>query len=333
MNRSRFEALPNSSSSPPILLDLINNPSYNYNSGTPSSVRTSTSSSHRTSITSISSRTPPPSFHSSQLAHLNGQNQPSQALISSFSGTSNYFNGSGNGAGATGGTNGTTPFPSYNNGQYIESAPPSFHSRSSTPRPTPSTRTLASNVSGSSGVELWGVATTTSGGDETVEDREGASGLMIVKGLERRMERLEESIGRLLLENEELRRLRTANAATGTRGENQRIRQNCCVTFTDASRDMEEALVMNGHNNCCVRFSSSKASSDSKHRKRGCFVAIVFMAILITLFVVMVNGALKEARGEREGKMRFGEGRMRFGDHGIRYEEGGNEDLNEGLKV
>ncbi|CAD6449278.1 1d918b43-a18f-4697-ba00-3f3d3298d8f9 [Sclerotinia trifoliorum] len=294
MNRSRYEALPNSSSSPPILLDLINNPSYNYNSGTATSVRTSTSSSHRPSITSISSRTPPPSFHSSQLAHLNGQSQPSQALISSFSGTSNYFNGNGNGAGV----NGTTPFPSYNNGQYIESAPPSFHSRSSTPRPTPSTRTLASNVSGSSGVELWGVATTTSGGDETGEDREGASGLMIVKGLERRMERLEESIGRLLLENEELRNLRTANAAAGALGENQRIRQNCCVTFTDASREMEEALVMNGHNNCCVRFSSAKSPSYIKQRKSGCFVAIVLVAILVTLFVVMVIVSLKEGEGK-----------------------------------
>lgn len=48
-------------------------------------------------------------------------------------------------------------------------------------------------------MELWGVATTTSGGDEAGEDREGTGGLMMVKGLERRMERLEESIGRLLV--------------------------------------------------------------------------------------------------------------------------------------
>ncbi|KAJ8063291.1 hypothetical protein OCU04_008521 [Sclerotinia nivalis] len=325
MSRSRYEALPNSSSSPPILLDLINSSSYNYNSGTPASVP-STFSSHRPSITSISSRTPPPSFHSSQLAHLNGQSQPSQSIISSFSSNTNYLNGSVNGAGGAGGINGTTPFPPYNNGQYIDSAPPSFHSRSSTPRPTPSTRTLASNVSGGSGIELWGVATTTSGGDETGEDREGASGLMIVKGLERRMERLEESIGRLLLENEELRRLRTANAATGTGGENRRIRQNCCVTFTDASRDMEEALVMNGHNNCCVRFSSSKSSSDRKQRKKGWFVAIVFMAILVTLFVVMVNGSVKEGRGEREDRIRFGEDRIRYGEGRLSDLEGGLKD-------
>lgn len=70
-----------------------------------------------------------------------------------------------------------------------------------------------SNISGGSGVDLWGVATTTSGGTENgdeeehrmgdrmgeEEDREGRSGLMMVKGLERRMERLEESIGRLLV--------------------------------------------------------------------------------------------------------------------------------------
>ncbi|KAF7854605.1 hypothetical protein EAF04_010414 [Stromatinia cepivora] len=308
MNRSRYEALPHSSSSPPILLDAINHPSYNYNSGTPTSVPSSVSSYHRPSITSISSRTPPPSFHSSQLAQLNGQNQPNQSLFSSFSSNTNCLNGSGNGAGGIGGINGATPFPSFNNAQYPDSAPPSFHSRSSTPRPTPSTRTLASNVSGGSGVDLWGVATTTSGGDETGEDREGASGLMIVKGLERRMERLEESIGRLLLENEELRRLRTAGAVTtSTEGENRRIRQNCCVMFTDASRDMEEALVMNGHNNCCVRFSSSKSSSDRKERKKEWFVAIVFMTILVTLFVVMANGSAREGRGEREDKMRYGE--------------------------
>ncbi|KAG4028312.1 hypothetical protein MFRU_022g00320 [Monilinia fructicola] len=254
MNRSRYEALPQSSpTNPPILLDpiLSNHPSYNYNSGTP----TSAPSSHRPSITSISSRTPPPSFHSSQLAHFN--DPPSNS--------SNPPNYVGNGAGI-----GTTPFPPFSTNHYPDSAPPSFHSRSSTPRPTPSTRTLASNISGGSGVELWGVATTTSGGTEHDgdgdEDRDGSSGLTIVKGLERRMERLEESIGRLLLENEELRRLRIEAMSVGSEGQGNR--QNCCVMFTDASRDMEEALVMNGHNNCCVRFSSSASSSDRKRRKK-----------------------------------------------------------------
>lgn len=47
------------------------------------------------------------------------------------------------------------------------------------------------------------------------------------------------------LENEELRRLRTV-AATGGEGQEQRQRQNCCVSFTDASRDVEEAMIMNG---------------------------------------------------------------------------------------
>jgi len=108
---------------------------------------------------------------------------------------------------------GTTPFPPFTTPHYQtpDSAPPSFHSRSSTPRPTPSTRTLASgisNISGlttGSGVDLWGVATTTSGGTEIDSGEEGpwrgegGSGLMVVKGLERRMERLEESIGRLLV--------------------------------------------------------------------------------------------------------------------------------------
>ncbi|RAL67321.1 hypothetical protein DID88_008082 [Monilinia fructigena] len=235
MNRSRYEALPQSSpTNPPILLDpiLSNHPSYNYNSDTP----TSAPSSHRPSITSISSRTPPPSFHSSQLAHLSNQSSDS-------ANTPNYVS---NGAGI-----GTTPFPLFNINHYPDSVPPSFHSRSSTPRPTPSTHTLASNISGGSGIDLWGVATTTSGGTEhdgdNDEDRNGSSRLTI-------------------LENEELRRLRIEAAGAGS--ESQGNRQNCCVRFTDASRDMEEALVMNGHNNCCVRFSSSASASDRKRRKR-----------------------------------------------------------------
>ncbi|KAI9645098.1 hypothetical protein NHQ30_005832 [Ciborinia camelliae] len=196
MNRSRYEPLPTSSpSNPPILLDpiLSNHPSYNYNSGTP----TSAPPSHRPSITSTSSRTPPPSFHSSQLAHSN--NPASNFPIASIGiNPANYSND---------GT-GTTPFPPFTNTPYPDSAPPSFHSRSSTPRPTPSTRTLASNgnishVSAGSGVDLWGVATTSSGDTEIdgdgVEDREGNIGVTAVKGLERRMERLEESIGRLLV--------------------------------------------------------------------------------------------------------------------------------------
>ncbi|KAF7890986.1 uncharacterized protein EAF02_001311 [Botrytis sinoallii] len=304
MNRSRYEALPRTSSpssNPPILLDPIfhNSPSYNYNSGTPTSVPSSALSSHRTSITSISSRTPPPSFHSSQVAHLNSQGS------SQFTSSNTYGNAIGGASGA-----GTTPFPPFNNSyatNYSDSAPPSFHSRSSTPRPTPSTRTLASNVSGASGVsggsgvELWGVATTTSGGDESGEDREGTGGLLMVKGLERRMERLEESIGRLLLENEELRRLRAAGTGINTGGEIQGNRQNCCVVFTDASRDMEEALVMNGHNNCCVRFTSSTNSSDRKlQRKKELLIAIAFVTLLVTVFVLMANGYAREASGERE---------------------------------
>ncbi|KAB8294278.1 hypothetical protein EYC80_009704 [Monilinia laxa] len=193
---------------------------------------------------------------------------------------------------------GTTPFPPFNINHYPDSAPPSFHSRSSTPRPTPSTRTLASNISGGSGVDLWGIATTTLGGAEhdgdNDEDRDGSSGLAIMKGLERRMERLEESIGKLLLENEELRRLRIEAMGAGSEGQGNR--QNCCVMFTDASRDMEEALVMNGHNNCCVRFSSSASASDRKRRKKEWFVAVVFMVILLVLFVMAVNGFVGEAR-------------------------------------
>ncbi|ATZ56711.1 hypothetical protein BCIN_13g05440 [Botrytis cinerea B05.10] len=307
MNRSRYEALPRTSSppssNPPILLDpIFHNPSYNYNSGTPTSVPSSVPSSHRTSITSISSRTPPPSFHSSQVAHLNSQGS------SQFSSSNTYGNLIGGASGTTG-TTGTTPFPPFNNAyatNYPDSAPPSFHSRSSTPRPTPSTRTLASNVSGvsgvtgGSGIDLWGVATTTSGGDESGEDREGSGGLMMVKGLERRMERLEESIGRLLLENEELRRLRAAGTGVNAGGQNQGNRQNCCVVFTDASRDMEEALVMNGHSNCCVRFTSSTNPSDRKlQRKKEWFIAIAVMTLLVTFFVMMVNGYAREASGER----------------------------------
>ncbi|PQE25406.1 hypothetical protein CJF30_00000110 [Rutstroemia sp. NJR-2017a BBW] len=200
----------------PILLDPIvsGGSSYNYNSGTPTSAASSQRAPSVSSQTSILS-SPPPSFHSvAPGGYFNNFPAPPPSHSNSTS---------------------TTPFPPFVN----YPPPPSFHSRSSTPRPTPSSHTIASN---GSGIELWGVApstitATTTDADDLDVGRDGPSPLLVLKDLRTRVERLEESIGKLLLENEELR---------SRANESAHHRSNCCVTFTDASTSLEERLVSSG---------------------------------------------------------------------------------------
>ena len=80
------------------------------------------------------------------------------------------------------------------------SPPPSFHTHSTpgTPRPTPSSTASADYN------ELWGVAPSSISfnGDAPTEICAASDALSTIKTLQSRVERLEESLGRLLLEKE-----------------------------------------------------------------------------------------------------------------------------------
>ncbi|KAM3079521.1 hypothetical protein ACMFMG_005942 [Clarireedia jacksonii] len=268
MSRSRYEAVPQNEPQPPILLDPIvtGGPSYNYNSGTPTSAASSQRAPSISSRTSISS-SPPPSFHSSATGHFNNFHAPPHSH-----------------------SNSTTPFPPFVN----YPPPPSFHSRSSTPRPTPSSHTIASN---GSGIELWGIApstitATTTDADDTDVGRDGPSPLLIVKDLQARVERLEESIGKLLLENEELRTHANDSA---------HHRSNCCVSFTDASPSLEERLVSSS-SNCCVRFKSSSHSQAQRRQKQRKELVVAGTLVMFALIMFAFSIVSSTDRDRRNGE-------------------------------
>jgi hypothetical protein len=112
--------------------------------------------------------------------------------------------------------------------------------------------------------------------------------------LRTRVEWLEESLGRLLLEKDNAARGLAEGGVDLAAG--SRERNNCCVTFSDASPDLERSLLQ-GHN-CCVRFRSSKdrLSHDHKHRA-ALFVARCVFGILVLMIVLMFFAARGNARG------------------------------------
>lgn len=65
-------------------------------------------------------------------------------------------------------------------------------------------------------------------------------------------------------------------------------RDNCCVTFTDASPDLERAVASRNRNNCCVTFKSGGEKTLERERQLrrmivGCFcffVAVVGITII-----------------------------------------------------
>jgi hypothetical protein len=99
-----------------------------------------------------------------------------------------------------------------------------------------------------------------------------AEALETIKTLTDRVARLEESIGRLLLEGEERESVP------------KREGHNCCVTFTDASPDIERVLA-NGENNCCVSF---KGSNIRRESQRQSVLAVLGVVALVCAGVVVV---------------------------------------------
>ena len=96
------------------------------------------------------------------------------------------------------------------------------------------------------------------------------------------MERLEESLGRLLLEKESW-----VNSGEGGDA------QNCCVTFTDAGDDIERMISRSGKN-CCVHFTSGGANMGEYRRQREKFMRAVLILIVLALMVIGIVAVAKE---------------------------------------
>ncbi|KAH6679086.1 hypothetical protein B0J14DRAFT_472240, partial [Halenospora varia] len=173
------------------------------------------------------------------------------------------------------------------------SPPPSFHTHSSpgTPRPAPSTMTAHSGH----GAELWGVAPSTiSGltGESTSNDA-----LATIAGLKQRVEWLEESIGRLLLEKERQPSSSphpscSHNASSSSDPSfsdhdhhSRKPRDNCCMILSSSTPnpDLESALT-NGRNNCCVFYRTTE-KREKALRGPIAGVLLVFMLVVGTVFL------------------------------------------------
>jgi len=147
------------------------------------------------------------------------------------------------------------------------SPPPSFHTHSSpgTPRPTPSTTAQGDYA------ELWGVAASTTGAPTEAFT---PSPLATIATLQARISRLEESVGRLLLEKEE------GESITYQGG-------NCCISFTDASPSLERGMSAAG-GNCCIHFRSSKIDKAQQERQRQKWALAAVCAITFTICMMFV---------------------------------------------
>jgi len=171
------------------------------------------------------------------------------------------------------------------------SPPPSFHTHSSpgTPRPTPSTTASADYA------ELWGVAPSSVSQDAPTEICAASDALNTIKTLQRRVERLEESLGRLILEKETWQQ-NSVNGGAPNEGGNG----NCCVTFTDASSDLERALAA-GRGNCCVKFSSTKVDPQREaKRNAGIFILAALFLVLVMLLARewVINNGMRGCQGK-----------------------------------
>jgi len=109
--------------------------------------------------------------------------------------------------------------------------------------------------------------------------------LATIAGLKQRIEWLEESIGRLLIEKEQ-------NAAA-TKAP---ARDNCCVTFTDASPDLERAITHGSGSNCCVQFKSSKSTAHREQMRIRKIVAFTLLVVPMLLFLgaILTSSFTKE---------------------------------------
>jgi len=151
------------------------------------------------------------------------------------------------------------------------SPPPSFRSSQSVNDDidlSPGTPRAASQVN----VRGWNNRTPTTVTGETY----GSDAHLQIAALKTRVEQLEECIGQLMLDKE-------ISSSDGTSGP-----QNCCVTFSDPSGDIERSFARSRGHNCCVSFRKTKAQSEWQNKKPFLFLAL-FHVVLIVLFIIVIS--------------------------------------------
>jgi hypothetical protein len=62
------------------------------------------------------------------------------------------------------------------------------------------------------------------------------------------------------------------------------VRDNCCVTFTDASPDLERAITHGQGSNCCVTFKSSKMDVRREQARIRKIVTFTFLVVMLLFF-------------------------------------------------
>ncbi|KAL3421730.1 hypothetical protein PVAG01_05886 [Phlyctema vagabunda] len=167
------------------------------------------------------------------------------------------------------------------------SPPPSFHSHQSissppgTPRPT---------IRGGHDDAFAGLWNTNPGSDATaVSTSSDASASLAVALLRGRVDRLEEALGRLLMEKEESK----------VRNPGDPMDSNCCVVFSGLGSD-DEDFVRSSKSNCCVTFSNSRQSARERKEKKVfamvvLFVVFVFLLLAAIVVLTIVNDGAKAA--------------------------------------
>jgi hypothetical protein len=78
------------------------------------------------------------------------------------------------------------------------------------------------------------------------------------------------------------------------------VPHNCCVTFTDASPDLESALTQGNGHNCCVSFRSTKI--DAKREQRiPWFVAFAFVVAMFLFFgAISLSGLSSNSKAKMD---------------------------------
>jgi len=155
----------------------------------------------------------------------------------------------------------------YNSG-VPNSPPPSFHSSQS------DVPLRSNNATPTNGPDLLGDPRLTSG--SVVGSATGSEALVI--NLHRRIERLEETVGRLLLEKPPISSSSPSDHS------------NCCVTFSDSAHASasELAAIDRAGSNCCVTFRSQPPRSErQQHGIRVMKLVLVGLVLGMTWSVLL----------------------------------------------
>lgn len=117
----------------------------------------------------------------------------------------------------------------------------------------------------------------------------------IILNLHKRISQLETSMGRLLLQNDELRlALTDAEGQKGSKG------TNCCMSFADDDEDLRRRL--SARDNCCVAV-GGRPKDQSQRAKEWTIVAWIIMVILgFVLCVITLNLIFRPTDGRGNGK-------------------------------